>query len=352
MTFYAGPGQGALALVESPAQLLNVIELAQLEDDLIGLKIAILAPVAGLTRTQLRSMIPLAREAGHTVSWHEPRLGGLAVARSLRALAGELAGVRRLVVGDPYSGVIQAIISVTKLSEVTIVDDGTATLEFARQWVAGEHLSRWHRVATASQRRQITALARDQVSGTVRRRLSAQSGCRLRLFTCMPVDIPGVRIIRNDFSWVRARYPLPQLKNSADLIGTSLVESGVVKADCYVDGVETMITRYAADRYFAHRKEADWKLDLIERIGVEVVRSALPLEIVARRGPIAGTIVSFPSTVVHTLPLVLAESEARVVVCEIADEWYEPETTAQADDFLGRVTTSARRDYGLATVAC
>jgi hypothetical protein len=168
----------------------------------------------------------------------------------------------------------------------------------------------------------------------------------------MPVDIPGVRIIRNDFSWVRARYPLPQLTNGADLIGTSLVESGVVKADCYVDGVETLIRRYAVDRYFAHRKEADWKLDLIERIGVEVVRSALPLEIVARRGPIAGTIVSFPSTVVHTLPLVLAESEARVVVCEIVDGWYEPETTAEADDFLGRVTTSARRDYGLATVAC
>lgn len=352
MTFYAGPGHGALALVESPAQLLNVIELAQLEDDLIGVKIAILAPVAGLTRTQLRSMIPLAREAGHTVSWHEPRLGGLAVARSLRALAGELTGVRRLVVGDPYSGVIQAIISVTKLSEVTIVDDGTATLEFARQWVAGEHLSRWHRVATPSQRRHITALARDQVSGTVRRRLSPQSGCRLRLFTCMPVDLPEVRIIRNDFSWVRARYPLPEFKTSADLIGTSLVESGVIKADCYVDGVETLITRYAADRYFAHRKEADWKLDLIERTGVEVVRSTLPLEIVARRGPTGRTIVSFPSTVVHTLPLVLAESDARVVVCEIANDWYKPETTVHADDFLGRVSTAARRSYGLATVAC
>jgi hypothetical protein len=64
-----------------------------------------------------------------------------------------LNGVRRLVVGDPYSGVIQVIISVTRLlSEVTIVDDGTATLEFARQWVAGEQLSRWHRRATPSQR--------------------------------------------------------------------------------------------------------------------------------------------------------------------------------------------------------
>ena len=31
----------------SPAQLLNVIELAQHEDDLTGLKIAVLAPGAG-----------------------------------------------------------------------------------------------------------------------------------------------------------------------------------------------------------------------------------------------------------------------------------------------------------------
>ena len=82
MTFYAGPVHGALALVESPAQLLNVIELAQHEDDLAGVKIAVLAPSAGLTRTQLRSMITLARSASHPVSWHEPRLGGMSVARA------------------------------------------------------------------------------------------------------------------------------------------------------------------------------------------------------------------------------------------------------------------------------
>lgn len=352
MTFYAGPAQGALALVESPAQLLNVIELAQHEDDLAGLKIAVLAPVAGLTRIQLRSMIVLARDAGNAVSWHEPRLGGLAVARSVRALAGELGGIRRLVVGDPYSGVIQVIISVSKLSEVTIVDDGTATLEFARQWVAGEQLSRWHRRATPSQQRHIASLARDQVSGTVRRRLAPLSGCRLRLFTCMPVELSGVRTIKNDFSWVRSRYVAPQVKPEADLVGTSLVESGVVKADSYLGGVETLITRYHADRYFAHRKEADWKLDLIERMGIKVVRPGLPLEIIARRGPIGRTIVSFPSTVVHTLPIVLAGSDVQVVVSEIANDWYEPQATQQADDFLDRVTTSAQRRYGLATVAC
>ena len=60
---------------------------------------------------------------------------------------------------------------------------------------------------------------------------------------------------------------------------------------------------------------------------------------------------SFPSTVVHTLPVVLAGSDVRVVVCDIADAWYEPQTTARADDFLGRVTTTATGSYGLVTVA-
>ena len=91
---------------------------------------------------------------------------------------------------------------------------------------------------------------------------------------------------------------------------------------------------------------------MIARMGVEVVRPALPLEMIARRGPIGRTIVSFPSTVVHSLPTVLAEVGAEVVVCGIAKEWYEPDATLGADDFLGRVTTSARRNYGLAAIAC
>ncbi len=71
--FYAGPASNALGLVESPAQLLNVIEVAREDDSLAGVRIAVLAPGAGATRTQLRAMVALAREAGHPVSWHEPQ---------------------------------------------------------------------------------------------------------------------------------------------------------------------------------------------------------------------------------------------------------------------------------------
>ena len=75
-----------VALVESPAQLLNVVEWAHhagAEPDVL-----ILAPKNETSRWQLRCMARLAREAGLAVSWHEPRLGGAAIARTVRSLAG------------------------------------------------------------------------------------------------------------------------------------------------------------------------------------------------------------------------------------------------------------------------
>ena len=341
-----------LALVESPAQLLNVLELAHREDAPADVPIAVLAPSAGPTRTQLRSMVQLAREAGHAVSWHEPRLGGAAVARTVRALSSELNGVEQLIVGDPFSGVIQVIVTVSRASEVTIVDDGTATLEFVRQWVAGEHLSRWHQRATPNQRRHIATLARDQIAGSARRRLSPALGCRLRLFSCLSVNLPGVVVVPNQFTWTRASFGPPQIKASADLVGTSLVETGVVRAEHYLAGVESLVAGNGVDRYFAHRKEAGWKLDLIARMGVEVVRPLLPLEIVARRGPVGRRMLSFPSTVVHTLPLVLAGSGVELEVCAIPDDWYCADVTPRADAFLHEVTDTARQNFGLAAVAC
>lgn len=342
----------ALALVESPAQLLNVIELGHADPAWRAVKIVVLAPSEGQTRTQLRTMAALARDAGHPVAWHEPRLGGASVARTVRGMAGELTGVDRLVLGDPFSGLMQVILTVTRPREVMLVDDGTATMEFARQWVSGQHLARWHQVATPHQRRHIAALAREQIAAEVRRRLAPESGCRLGLFTCLPVELAGATVRRNDYSWLRATYAPPLVKSAADLVGTSLVESGVIAAESYLAGVDALARRYGADRYFAHRKEKDEKLILIQRLGLDVVRPTLPLEIVARSGPAARTMISFPSTVVHTLPVVLADCGTEIVVCDLADGWFTAETSIHADGFLGQVARSAQRRHGLTAVAC
>ncbi len=72
----------------------------------------------------------------------------------------------------------------------------------------------------------------------------------------------------------------------------------------------------------------------------------------ARRGPTSRRILSFASTVVHTLPVVLAGTGVEVAVCEIGSGWYSPLVNLHADQFLGNVSESARRSHGLAAVAC
>lgn len=353
MTTTASAAAKTVALVESPTQLLNAVEWAHSSGRAPAeVTAVVLAPRDERTRLQLRTMAAVARDVGLGVHWHEPRLGGAAIARTVRSLAGELAGVDRLVVGDPFSGVMQVLLNIARAEEVVVVDDGTATLEFARQWVTGEHLSRWHAVATESQRRRIRTLARDQIADSIRRRVAPGSGCRLSLYSCLPVDLPRVPVARNDFAWTRGHYPVPRLLPGVDLVGTSLVETGVVDADAYLRGVASLVAEHGVTRYFAHRKESADKLFRITQLGVQVVRPQLPLEIVARVGPVARTVLSFPSTVVHTLPLVLADAGVDLVVCAISDDWYTAGTSARAEEFLGTVTTTARDRHHLAAIAC
>ena len=47
----------------------------------------------------------------------------------------------------------------------------------------------------------------------------------------------GVEVRRNNYAWVRSRWPAPEVKPRADLVGTSLVETGVVQAERYRRGV-------------------------------------------------------------------------------------------------------------------
>ncbi len=168
----------------------------------------------------------------------------------------------------------------------------------------------------------------------------------------MLVELPGVEVVPNAYAWARSRFPEPEVSEAADLVGTSLVETGVVQPERYLEGVRSLVEQYGVGRYFAHRKEGEEKLAQITALGVAVERPDLPLELVARRGPVGRTVLSFPSTVLHTLPLVLAGTGVEVLVCEIGQDWYRPGAPDRADDFLDRVTSTARAQHGLATVAC
>ncbi|MEU1277730.1 hypothetical protein [Streptomyces sp. NPDC005805] len=331
-----------LAFVESPVQLLNTLEWAHAEGaSPDALTVVVLSPTDPMSRGQLRRTAELARDEGYTVRWQEARGGASAPLRTVRDLGPLLRRADRIVIGDPFSRYVQLLLTLTGGRELTVVDDGTATMEFVEQAVRGERLVRWHR---RGGRRGPRELALAPVTRAARRRLGPSADRPVEVFTSMPVDpAPGITVRANDYAWTRSRFGPPRITRGADLVGTSLVETGVVEPERYLDAVVSLTRAHGATRYFAHRRESPDKLRrLAAATGLEVVRPDLPLELIARRGPIGEAVLSFPSTVLHTLPLALAGTGVTVSVCDIAPEWLRASASPRAEGFLSVVTGSAR----------
>ncbi|MGW1462946.1 hypothetical protein ACWCWD_23355 [Streptomyces sp. NPDC001493] len=337
-----------LAFVESPVQLLNVLEWthAMGEEAPAVTTVVVLPPVDPMSRGQLRRMADLARDEGITVRWQEARGEQGTPLKTLRALVGLVRRADHVVIGDPFSRYVQLLLSIVRTERLTVVDDGTATMEFVAQLARGERLVRWHRKGSKGPRELLLA----PVTASARRRFVPSDRHRVEVFTAMPVEAPdGVEVTANTFSWTRARFGPPRLTKGADIVGTSLVETGVVDAVPYQEAVAALARTHGATRYFAHRREATAKLHALEAAtGLEIVRPDLPLELIARRGPIGRTVLSFPSTVVHTLPLALAGTGVRVAVCDIDPRWLRDTASPRAQGFLSGVTETARDVHRLA----
>ncbi|MFJ8926724.1 MULTISPECIES: hypothetical protein [unclassified Streptomyces] len=330
-----------LCFVESPVQLLNVLEWAHHQE--VTATVVVLSPTDPMTRGQLRRMAELARTEGHTVRWEEARGGAAAPFQTIGGLAPSLRRADRIVLGDPFSRYVQLLLTITRARELVVVDDGTATMEFVAQLVRGERLVRWHRRGGRVGPRDlvfgpVAAAARRRLTGHARRD-------SVSVFTSMPVaEVPdGVTVTSNDYAWTRARFGPPRITRGADMVGTSLVETGVVDLEQYLGAVRELTRAHGATRYFAHRRESADKLHrLAAETGLEIVRPDLPLELIARRGPIGRTILSFPSTVVHTLPIALAGTGVKVAVCEIDPAWLRQGVSDHAQGFLAGISGSAR----------
>lgn len=327
-----------LALLESPAQILNLLEWAHHEDG-GDIAAAVILPRAEAAREQLRAMSDLTARTGPAVSLFSPRDGARHLARCAAVLAARVARARTLVIGDPFSRLTQALLPLARPDRVVIIDDGTATMEFAARLREGRPLTRWHSTA--------------RVPAAATRATRWLSARPVELFTSLPVLAPAnVTPTANTYAWARDGFGPPEVTPTVDLLGTSLVETGVVDQDAYITAVRHLADTHGVDRYLAHRRESPAKLAaLADASGVSVVRPDLPLELHARTGPVAATIISFPSTMVHTLPLMLAGTGVQVVVQEVDPSWLAAGASGHASRFLAEVTASARERHGLAAVA-
>jgi hypothetical protein len=321
-----------VALVESPAQLLHAVEWCFAADAAASTVIAVLPPTDENGRLQLRALIDLARDAGFEVGWFDVRKR-----RDMHALLQVwllLRSAARIVVGDPSGGVFQAILPARKGHDAVIVDDGTATLETIEMIAAGRPLVRWQNAVQGDSwiRSQLGARGRAFFTPSAQRQVS--------VFTLMPVaEVPGLNVSTNKYAWLRGLYGAPQVLAGTDLVGSSLVETGLVELDTYLEMAAAVVGRDGVGRYFAHRREDPEKLAAITaHTGLEVVRPQLPLELVFAQGPVSSRVVSFPSSVGFTLPVLLAGRGVTVEVLSLEGR-FAPTAAPEAKRLIGSLAS-------------
>lgn len=325
-----------VALVESPAQFLHLLEWVHAEHAAERTVAMVLAPLEPAGRLQLRQMAAFAAQEHVAVEWYDPRRSTAQRLRVVRQLAGRVLRARRLVVGDPFSGMIQTLLLTARPRQVVLVDDGTATMEFASQLMSGDPLRRWDAPPAAME------ALRSPLARNARRFFRSE---RVSLFTVMPVvGLPPHQILRHQYDWTRRRFGPPRTVTGVDIVGSSLAESGVVQEESYLAAIVELARRHGhRGRYYAHRKETDRKLAHIATLtGLEVRRPEVPLEIELRRGPVAQVLASFPSSVGYTLPLVLAGVPTRVELQPVPTEMLTPRVGEAARAFLGRISADLR----------
>lgn len=322
---------GTLALVESPAQFLHALEWCHTMDD-PDAAITVLAPRDPVSRAQLRALLDYAEEQDIPAGWCEPRRLSTALPGEFTRLRRAVTTARRLLVGDPFSGLIQALLAASRADDVVVLDDGTATIEFISRLATGGPLIRWDARGTGLRGRLRTTLG-----SHARRSLLPGPGRAVATFTVMPApEVPGLVRHPNRYQWTRGRFGSPEVVRGTDVVGSSLVESGVVEPAAYLAAVIALArSARPPGRYYAHRREDDAKLtEIAARTGLRVVRPRVPLEIELRRGPVAERVVGFPSSVGFTLPVVLASVPIEFEVVPIEPGWIRVGVADHARRFL------------------
>ncbi|MGB7964450.1 MAG: hypothetical protein WCF12_16025 [Propionicimonas sp.] len=324
----------SVALVESPAQLLHAIEWCHANAASTTTLIAVLAPKDGHGRSQLRTLASLALAAGITVRWFDPRKSLAASVAAVAALRRQLRHARRLVVGDPSSGLVQAMLPCAGARDVVIVDDGASTVEFAEHLAAGRPLTRW-----SNHQGGIVDGLRSRMAARARDFFTPSASRSVGLFTVMPtVEVPGLWVQPNGYDWSRTRFGAPDVVPGTDIVGTSLVETGLVCEVSYLGIVTELVGRRATGHYYAHRREDDGKLQrLSQATGLTIVRPALPLELELCAGAVAEHLVCFPSSVGFTLPVVLRRVPTTISVIEVPGDCLDSRIDDRARAFLQKL---------------
>ncbi|KRF33682.1 hypothetical protein ASG83_07230 [Yonghaparkia sp. Soil809] len=302
------------AWVESPLQLLGALEHAALTVDERDQPLAIV-PRAGDTQ--------LERTAAHVHDRGLPQAAAIGIERRLMPWHRFAAGAEWLV-GDAFSGLVQARLARAVPDRLVLVDDGAITRRLARLLGAGEPLLRPARAAADGP----NGLRRALASSTMRTLRALAAEGRLDVTTYLPPADPavasllelGARVRHHRFAWTRehglAARDVPEGRRI--VLGTAAVADGLIEAD-EQSGLVRRLAREQRLAYLPHRREPEWFLRALARERhVEVVPAAVPVELALAGALRPLDVVSRPSSAIETLSVVLEGTGSSVRLADPA----------------------------------
>jgi hypothetical protein len=216
---------------------------------------------------------------------------------------------RELVIGDSRSLVGVFFANHFRRGKTVLVDDGIATIT--------------HAIRARGVRRQFaTGLTGGRLKNEVLRWFSGISR-HMGVFSLIDSGYLGLESTANDFRSLAAEHAVTYEADHICIIGSSVVEAGVLSEKAYNDILESflMINPQARITYVPHRLERLAKLSGLPRLSV--TRAELPIELhFLRHGSVPGTFATFYSGAGLGLSRLFPGST--VLVKEIPVDWITP----------------------------
>jgi hypothetical protein len=223
--------------------------------------------------------------------------------RRLNRLARAIKDVQYIFIGNNNSPLMRHFANSLEHQHTVLLDDGTATLDIARQRMEGQVARKANKL---SKRIRLAAKR-------IFQKLNAHQPESVVFFTAYKIEVrDSDRIISNDFSYLRTKAKDLPATDAVYFLGSPLSEVGLMTEAGYLQQLAMVRDEYSAREfvYVAHRRENKQKLDTISQYtGVRVCLFEYPVEYqLAMLGPRPTTIVSFITSALDNLNVILGNS--------------------------------------------
>lgn len=341
----------AVFLVKSPLQFLNALE-ARHAYGLAADECLLVLMADRKSRSQLSALVENENSGWLGVQWlaQAPLLmtpeqkGDGARPRSLfrndifsilklRSLATASGDIDYVFVGDAGNPLMRHFVNCARTKEVVLLDDGVATIKYARWRLSGTWGEGIRRSKT------INLFFKRMLLG-----LRDSLPANMTFFSVYDFDVlDRDRLVPNRFSYLRGKSADLALTDDVFFLGGPLVEAGILQEDEYfwhLQRVQESLNSVSV-RYVAHRRESYERVQRIERtFGWQSVLFDYPIEYqLACVGPRTRLLASFVSSALENCQTVFGDD------LKIVSFQFNPDHFTARDSVKGRDVRAVYERY-------